>query len=738
MMGNAREFSSSEVRHYCAERLPGLKLRGSEWRGPCPIHDGKNDSFSVNAESGTWYCHSKCGRGGTLIQLEAELSGSNHAEARAVALQLVGRGQSAKIRRTPSAIYDYEDEKGTLLFQCVRYEPKAFSQRRPDGRGGHINNLKGVRRVLFRLPTLVSASEVLVVEGEKDVASLVRLGFVATCNPMGAGKWRPEYSEQLAGKHVVIFPDNDETGKGHATAVGTSLQGKSASVRIASVPVGKDVSEWIDQGATGTHIKDAIQAARPLGGANERSDNWKERLLTNQWGTVKSILANAITALRRAPEWDGVLGFNEFSQATEARKAPPWTNGKTGEWTDDHDRLAADWLQHQSIFVSVEIAGLAIQTVAKERCFHPVRDYLDSLKWDGTLRLDNWPSLYLGCEPSEYISAVGSRWMIAAVARIYEPGVKADCALILEGPQGLLKSTVLRTLAGKWFTDDIAELGSKDAAMQARGVWIIEIPELDAMSRVDVAKIKAFISRTTDRFRPPYGKRLVESPRQCVFAGSVNHSAYLRDETGGRRFWPVACERILIEELQRDRDQLWAEAFARYRAGERWWLDTKELELAAQQEQASRYESDPWEDLVAAWIEGRESVSIEELLCQCLDKPKANWAQSDKNRLARCLTALGWERCKMGPRAGRQWRYRPSERDRVPVVTQSVSQSGVATGPPNAFQNQDSLDSVPVSQLKSRARVGSVDPLVDELGEIFKTQYVTGTPGHLDREGIPS
>jgi predicted P-loop ATPase len=131
--------------------------------------------------------------------------------------------------------------------------------------------------------------------------------------------------------------------------------------------------------------------------------------------------------------------------------------------------------------------------------------------------------------------------MISTVARIFEPGVKADCCLILEGEQGSGKSSALRTLAAPWFTDEIAELGSKDAALQSHGVWIIELAELDSMSRADVGRIKAFMSRSVDRFRPPYGKRLIESPRQCVFAGSVNHSDYLRDETGARRFWPVEC-----------------------------------------------------------------------------------------------------------------------------------------------------------------------------------------------------
>ncbi len=359
------------------------------------------------------------------------------------------------------------------------------------------------------------------------------------------------------------------------------------------------------------------------------------------------LLANAITAFRLAPDWHGVLGFNEFSMTTVTLTSPPWGSAVAGsEWTDHEDRLAADWLQHNDIYVSVEIAGLAIQTVARDRAFHPVRQKLDALQWDSTPRINGWLSLYLGVEPSDYTSAVGAKWLISAVARIYDPGAKADCALIFEGEQGLMKSMALKTLAEPWFTDDIADLGSKDAAMQTRGVWVIEIAELDSMNRAEVSKIKGFISRTADRFRPPYGKRLIESPRQCVFAGSVNHSAYLRDETGGRRFWPVACTRALIEELARDRNQLWAEAVERYRAGEKWWLDTAELTFAAEQEQAGRYEGDAWDGPIAAWIEGRESVSISEVLTMCLDKPKANWTQIDKNRVARCLRAAGWERYK--------------------------------------------------------------------------------------------
>jgi predicted P-loop ATPase len=394
---------------------------------------------------------------------------------------------------------------------------------------------------------------------------------------------------------------------------------------------------------------------------------WKKDLLRAKppmnitEGRILPVLANAIAAFRHAPEWGGVLAFNEFGFGTVALKPAPWGIVAKGEWTDHEDRLAAEWLQKQGILVSVEIAGQAVQTGARDHPFHPVKTYLNGLHRDGVARLDRWLSTYLGAEETEYSHAVGSRWLISAVARIFRPGSKADCCLILEGPQGIRKSTALRTLAGEYFTDELADLGSKDAAMQTRGVWIIELSELDSLSNSDVARIKAFMSRTTDRFRPPYGMRLVESPRQCVFAGTVNHSTYLRDETGGRRFWPVTCGKIAIDELGRDRDQLWAEAKVRFASGAPWWLDTAELVHRAADQQIERYEGDPWEEVIGPWLEARSSTSISEVLERCLQKPQGLWSQMDKNRAARCLRALGWERYRERDGSRLEWRYRKQQ-----------------------------------------------------------------------------
>lgn len=397
--------------------------------------------------------------------------------------------------------------------------------------------------------------------------------------------------------------------------------------------------------------------------ATQPSTNWRNGLLLNMNGSVKALLANAITALRFSSEWSGVLAYDDFALNTVALRPAPWMPSDISlplSWSGTEDILAADWLQHQDISVPLHVAGQAVEAVAKANRFHPVREYLESLTWDGTHRLATWLNTYLGVEPSPYASAVGSRWMISAVARIFAPGSKADTCLILEGPQGIKKSTALRVLAEPWFAEEIAELGSKDASMQLQGVWIVEIAELESMTRADVGRVKDFMGHLTDRFRPPYGQRTIKVPRQCVFAGSVNHSTYLRDETGGRRFWPVDCKApvIDVDGLTTVRDQLWAEAVFLFHEGKAWWLDSPELNRRAAEEQADRYEGDPWDELILPWVESRDSVSITEVLSYCIEKKKDTWTQADKNRVARCLRARGWERFNARDGVLREWRYR--------------------------------------------------------------------------------
>jgi predicted P-loop ATPase len=418
---------------------------------------------------------------------------------------------------------------------------------------------------------------------------------------------------------------------------------------------------------------------------------WASQLRLDLAGTPERNEANVITALTNDEVFAGALVFDDFRQEILVTRSLPWEESPATlprAWSDADDVRCAEWLQRREINVAPVMVSRSVGAVAREVRVHPVRDYLNHLRWDGVARLAQWTVAYLGADDSELNKAFGGRWMISAVARVMQPGVKADHMLILEGPQGSKKSSAIKTLAGAdWFTDELAEIGSKDAAQQMRGIWIIEIAELDAISRAEVSRIKAFLTRTTDRYRPPYERYVVEVPRQCVFAGSVNPETYLRDETGNRRFWPVRCQNIDLDALARDRDQLWAEAIVRYRQGAIWWLDEPELIAGAKAEQDQRYQADAWDARIDRWLafERRRvnhgygnyddwrdeeverpspltDTTVGEILEGALGIEPARWTRADQMRVTAYLKARNWERyqARVGPgrESMREWRYR--------------------------------------------------------------------------------
>ncbi|MBM7488137.1 putative P-loop ATPase [Bradyrhizobium sp. USDA 3686] len=393
--------------------------------------------------------------------------------------------------------------------------------------------------------------------------------------------------------------------------------------------------------------------------------DWKADLLRSEHGGLKPLLANAITLFGNAPPFAGLIKFNEFATRIMLLGPPPWEhsdeNWTPRPWSDVDDIRAAEWLQRQGIAVNPNIAGQAITAVAERQRFHPLVEYLDSCEWDGQPRLATWLSDYLCVPNTPYHSQVGRCALIAAVARIRRPGSKVDTMPILEGAQGLGKSTLLRLLFEPWYSDEIADFGSKDAAMQLSGAWLIEISELDAMSRADAGRIKAFISRTTDRYRPPYGSRVIEQPRSCVFWGTTNSDAYLKDETGGRRFWPVKIGKIDLGGLAEVRNQLWAEAQHAFAAGEKWWFEDQDVQAAAADEQRARNEGDPWDNLIGKFVATRSAVTIPQILTEVFNLPAGQWEQREQNRVARCLKSLGFVRKQKRKRGDRIWFYQRSD-----------------------------------------------------------------------------
>ena len=251
---------------------------------------------------------------------------------------------------------------------------------------------------------------------------------------------------------------------------------------------------------------------------------------------------------------------------------------------------------------------------------------------------------------------------------------------MLEGAQGLRKSTAWRVLAGdEWFTDHISDLGNKDSRIELHGKWIVEMGELDRLRHGPLERVKAFLTTRTDHFRAPWDRRADDHPRTNVFAASTNSDKPFTDETGNRRFWPVRCGDLDIDRLNRDRDQLWAEAYKCFQDGAVWWLETGELDALARQEQDERYEPGVWDEVILPWLEDprqryetdggaqlpvmpftstTERVTITDILVHCIGKPVEKHTQADSNQVSRCLTHNGWIRKQSGRKAERgNWFY---------------------------------------------------------------------------------
>jgi Virulence-associated protein E/Domain of unknown function (DUF3854) len=480
----------------------------------------------------------------------------------------------------------------------------------------------------------------------------------------------PELGICCDGRKVSILLDANCSSNPSVQAARNSLVHQllkqDADVHVFDLPMIESVNGPDDY--IGLCGDDAM--ARLLDSPPCKAANWRQLMIYRQTKGVpqpERVLTNVLTAFRHAPEWNHVLGFDEFSQQVVTRRTTPWGKAKGSSWSDRDDSLATEWMQKEGgIFVTSTTVAEAVQTVSHERPFHPVRDHLESLVWDRVPRIENWLNTHLGGEDSEFARAVGARWLISAVARIFRPGCQVDCVLLLEGPQGIKKSSALRALVGdEWFTDHIADLGSKDSRVDLRGKWVIEMSELAALRRAEIEKVKAFLTARTDHFRPPYGRRAVDVPRQNVFAASTNDEHPFVDSTGNRRFWPVRCRRIDVDAIRRDRDQLWAEAYHRFKLGEIWWLDTVELNQTAQQEQDERYEPGVWDDIILEWVEdprprddrsngvttpvnpwygsGGGKVTISDILIHAIGKDKDRLTQIDRNQVVRCLTHHGWK-----------------------------------------------------------------------------------------------
>lgn len=385
--------------------------------------------------------------------------------------------------------------------------------------------------------------------------------------------------------------------------------------------------------------------------------DWNDIVVKSDTGKLVPNLHTVLAIFRHHKHFKGRIKHNEMGHVTFVNDTR----------VDDYEiSKLQEKLQGMGLVrVSKDTVGQALDHAAREHSYHPVRDYLNSLSWDGLSRVESLMTKYFVTDAGDsnelatYLAAVGRILLVSMVARVMEPGCKVDTMVILDGAQGIFKSTGLRVLAGdEYFSDALPDLShnDKDASIHVADKWLIEIAELAAMGKTESKKTKQFISRQVEKYRAPYGRVEVVEPRQCVFAGTTNDQHYLVDDTGNRRYLPVSAISVDVEAIKRDRDQLFAEAVDMYKRGVEWWPSDEVAAIAATEADA-RFEADPWESIIAEYLSGQEKTTCGAVLIH-LGIENAQKNKAAQNRVSKILrNRLGW---KFGARTdGQKWLYPP-------------------------------------------------------------------------------
>lgn len=469
---------------------------------------------------------------------------------------------------------------------------------------------------------------------------------------------------------------------------------------ISRMPSFKAMSEFAlkDDRVKSVFMEDRMAQAS----ADFSEDDWQNALELDKAGKVKNTLHNLTLILENDPNLKPLV-FNQLLDGMEIKGEVPWKH-PSKFWRDADDAQLISYIDTHYGSFSARNYDIAVMKVTDDRSYHPIREFINNLpKWDGIERVDTLLIDYLDAEDSPYVRAVTRKTLCAAISRVLRPGCKFDSILVLNGPQGVGKSTLIAKLAGEWFSDslNLGDTKDKTAAEKLQGYWILEIGELAGLKKAEVETLRSFLSRQNDIYRAAFGKRATPHLRQCVFFGTTNaESGYLRDTTGNRRFWPVRTPgngrkqswNLTNEEIL----QIWAEVLVYVKQGEKLFLDST-MELQAKDEQRNAMESDEREGLVKNYLDTllpedwdkmdifdrrnflngtefgdqarvgsvkRIAVSNMEIWCECFCKERANLRRSDSNELTSIMARLGWKRDPQKvriPNYGPQYIFVPKE-----------------------------------------------------------------------------
>ncbi len=397
---------------------------------------------------------------------------------------------------------------------------------------------------------------------------------------------------------------------------------------------------------------------------------WHTQVLRDERsGRIIENIPNAKKIIGSDPRWDGVFRWNEMHRrifvhldmpgklrgdVIKPRPLQDFDVARCQGWLQDHGGM---WM------VSKETTYAAIREIASFNSYHPVKEDVQSVVWDGTPRLDSMLHKFFGVADIPYSRMISRLFMIGMVRRVWEPGCKMDYMLVLEGSQGLGKSTAARILAGEEYFGEahFKELDSSDTSTFLRNKWVVEFGEMHTLRKGEVNELKLWLSKQIEDYRPKYGRENIVEPRQCVFIGTSNNTEYLRDATGGRRFWPVFCNKIDLEGLAAARGQLLAEALVAVLAGESNFPPKDFEQENFVEEQAKRSVSDPWQDLIEPLTRSHEKLTLA-IICQKLRLDYSRLDLMTNGRIKEILTKLGWEYHRTA--TGRFWR-------KIPVLTEA-------------------------------------------------------------------
>ena len=386
-----------------------------------------------------------------------------------------------------------------------------------------------------------------------------------------------------------------------------------------------------------------------------RKTDWLKHLTINPvTGKPERTIRNILTIFENDSALNGKLVFDEFANRGLASGALPW-NESTGlrDWTDVDDKGLRDYLEYNYHIAGANKIDDAVGLYAHKNTINDIKEYLCGLKWDGKERVDKLFIEYLGAADNQYTRAVARKSLTAAVARTMTPGVKYDWVPILVGPQGIGKSTLLRLLGLKWYSDSLTSFEGKEASEMIQGTWINELGELSTLNRSEINIAKQFISRTEDIYREPFGKRTNRYPRRCVFFGTSNENEFLRDSTGERRFWPITCMVTrpnidIFKELEGEVDQIWAEAYVYWQSNEPLHLSPS-LEEEARKQQELYSEGNVKEGIIREFIEQEIPLdwhrrTLEQRRAYWRDENGVSWANETMPRKRICAAEI-WCEC---------------------------------------------------------------------------------------------